>query len=144
MIRRFLFETRAGWWTLPLRLSLGAIFIGHGAQKLFGWFGGRGLQATAELFATRLGLVPGMFWALLASAGEFFGGILILLGLATRFGALNIAAVMLVAMFRVHWGAFFLPSGIEFTLALLGSSLALLIGGGGRLSLDEVIQGRRG
>ncbi|MDA2915570.1 DoxX family protein [Nitrospinae bacterium AH_259_B05_G02_I21] len=144
MLRRLLFGTDAGWWTLPLRVSLGLIFIGHGAQKLFGAFGGKGLQATADLFATKLGMTPGMLWAALASGGEFFGGLLVLVGFLTRFGAFNIAVVMLVAMTQVHWGAFFMPKGIEFTLALLGSSLALLIAGAGPLSLDMGFQQRGG
>ena len=140
MLRRLLFGTDAGWWTLPLRVSLGVIFMAHGGQKLFGLFGGKGLQATADLFATKLGMTPGMLWAALASGGEFFGGLLVLVGFLTRFGALSIAVVMLVAMTQVHWGAFFMPKGIEFTLALLGSSLALLIAGAGPLSLDMGIQ----
>ncbi len=142
MLRRMLVETKAGWWTIPLRVSLGVIFMAHGAQKLFGGFGGKGLQATAELFATKLGLTPGMLWAALASGGEFFGGLLVLIGLFTRFGALNIAVVMLVAMLRVHWGAFFMPGGIEYTLALLGSALALLIAGAGPASFDAVLWAR--
>ena len=142
MLKRMLVETKAGWWTIPLRVSLGLIFMAHGAQKLFGGFGGKGLQATAELFATKLGMTPGMLWAALASGGEFFGGLLVLIGLFTRLGALNIAVVMLVAMFHVHWGAFFMPGGIEYTLALLGSALALLIAGAGPASFDAVLQAR--
>ncbi len=142
MLRRMLVETKAGWWTIPLRVSLGVIFMAHGAQKLFGGFGGKGLQATAELFATKLGMTPGMLWAALASGGEFFGGLLVLIGLFTRLGALNIAVVMLVAMLRVHWGAFFMPGGIEYTLALLGSALALLIAGAGPASFDAMLQAR--
>ncbi len=142
MLRLKLVETKAGWWTIPLRVSLGVIFMANGAQMLFGGFGGKGLQATAELFATKLGLTPGILWASLASGGEFFGGLLVLIGLFTRLGALNIAVVMLVAMFRVHWGAFFMPGGIEYTLALLGSALALLIAGAGPASFDAVMQAR--
>lgn len=125
---------------LPLRISLGLIFIGHGSQKLFGWFGGRGLDTTADFFSQKLGLVPGIFWAILAGSGEFFGGLLVLLGFFTRFGALNIAIVMLVAMLKVHAGAFFLPEGIEYTLALLSSSISLMITGGGKFSVDSVIE----
>ncbi len=129
------------WVTLPLRLVLGAIFLGHGGQKLFGWFGGYGLQATAGFFADKLGMTPGIFWAALAGGGEFFGGLLVLLGLVTRFGALNIAIVMLVAIVRVHWGTFFGPTGIEYPLAVFGSAVALLIAGGGALSVDAALQG---
>jgi putative oxidoreductase len=108
----------------------------HGGQKLFGWLGGHGLSGTAAFFATKLGLTPGLLWATLAGIGEFGGGVLVLLGLFTRFGAVMIAIVMGVAIAKVHWGSFFLPSGIEFTLALLATAVALLIAGGGRLSLD--------
>lgn len=131
--------TADAWGPLPLRLTLGIIFMAHGGQKLFGWFGGHGLEATADVFADKLGMTPGLFWAALASGGEFFGGLMVFLGFLTRLGALNLAVVMLVAMLKVHWGTFFLPAGIEYTLALLGSSLALLISGGGRLSLDRTM-----
>lgn len=135
-----LIETDAGWWTPFVRIPLGAIFIAHGAQKLFGWFGGRGLEATAQLFANNLGLEPAYPLALLASGGEFFGGILVAVGLLTRFGALAIAVVMVVAMTQVHWGSFFLPTGIEYTLALLGMALALVAAGGGGASIDAELQ----
>jgi putative oxidoreductase len=131
--------TRIGWAALPLRLSLGVIFMAHGSQKLFGFFGGPGLHAMGVMFETKMGLAPGLLWATLAGCGEFFGGLLVLIGLLTRFGALNICVVMLVAIFHVHWGKFFLPAGMEYPLGLLGSALALLIGGGGRLSLDHAI-----
>jgi putative oxidoreductase len=132
------------WMTVPLRITLGIIFFAHGSQKLFGWFGGRGLQGTAETFAVKFGLTPGMFWAVLDTFGEFAGGILVFLGLFTRFGALNIAVVMVVAILRVHRRAFFLPSGMEFPVALLGSAIALMIAGGGELSLDALIQKKTG
>lgn len=124
------------WAMLPLRLSLGAIFVAHGAQKLLGWFDGKGLSATAQFFGEHLGMQPPMLWASLAAGGEFFGGLLVALGLLTRFGALNLAIIMGVAITQVHWGSFFLPSGIEFNLILLGASLSLLLSGGGAGSLD--------
>jgi putative oxidoreductase len=124
------------WATLPLRIALGVIFMAHGGQKLFGWLGGHGLSSTATFFAAKLGLAPGLLWATLAGIGEFGGGVLVLLGLFTRFGALMIAIVMGVAIAKVHWGSFFLPRGIEFTFALLAAAVALLIAGGGKFSLD--------
>ena len=124
------------WATLPLRIALGVIFMAHGGQKLFGWLGGHGLSGTAVFFAAKLGLAPGLLWATLAGIGEFGGGVLVLLGLFTRFGALMIAIVMGVAIAKVHWGSFFLPKGIEFTFALLAAAVALLIAGGGKFSLD--------
>ena len=134
-----LFTEERLWMTLPLRLSLGLVFMAHGGQKLFGWLGGKGLLGTAAYFA-KIGLSPGLLWAALAGGGEFFGGLLVLLGLFTRLGALLIMAVMLVAMAKVHWGAFFLPAGIEYTLTLLCSAVALLIAGGGKFSLDARLE----
>lgn len=139
MLKRLLC-TDEKWFTLPLRLALGVIFIAHGAQKLFGWFGGYGLSATANFFAEKLGMNPGMLWATLAALGEFGGGVLVLLGLFTRFGAFNIAVCMAVAMLHVHWGSFFLPSGIEYTLALFLAALSLIIAGGGKYSADAMLQ----
>ena len=87
-----------------------------------------------------MGLTPGMLWATLAGIGEFGGGLLLLFGLFTRLGALSIAIVMLVAILKVHWGAFFLPAGAEYALSLFCSALALLITGGGKFSLDAWLQ----
>ena len=143
MLQRILATHPGNLSTVPLRLSLGTIFMAHGAQKLFGWFGGHGLEATGGFFASQLGMQPGIFWAALAGGGEFFGGLLVLLGLLTRFGALNLAVVMLVAMLSVHNKSFFLPDGMEYTVALLGASLALMISGGGALSLDATLLKRR-
>ena len=78
-----------------------------------------------------------------AALAELIGGLLVLTGLMTRVGAFLIACVMLTAMFGVHWGAFFLPKGIEFTVALLGISIALLIAGGGQASLDRLLMDAR-
>lgn len=121
---------------LLLRLGTGGVLAAHGAQKLFGWFGGYGLEASAGFFANQLGLTPGIFWAALAGGGEFFGGLLLIIGLATRFAALTVGITMAVATFAVHGGGFFAPEGMEYTLTLLAVSIALLISGGGALSLD--------
>ncbi len=140
MWKKFL-DTNAGLWaTIPLRIALGVIFLAHGSQKLFGWFGGHGLAGTAAFFAAKLGLAPGWLWAVLAGGGEFLGGLLVILGLFTRFGALCITVVMLVAIFKVHWGIFFMPAGMEYPAALLAAALALLLAGGGKFSLDAVLK----
>lgn len=140
-VKRFLFNTNSrDFAPLALRLALGIIFIAHGAQKLFGWFGGYGLKATAGFFQENLGLAPGMFWATLAAGGEFFGGVLLLLGLATRFGALNIAVTMVFAWVLAHPTGFFLPAGPEYVIALLAGSITLLFTGGGALSVDSKLQ----
>ncbi len=137
-----LIETWPTWSTLPVRLALGAVFIGHGAQKVFGVWGGAGLSAFSA-GKVPLGLKPGWLWLGAAALVELVGGVLVFVGLLTRLGAAALAVVMLVAMFGVHWGAFFLANkpvaGIEYTVALLGMSIALLIAGGGRVSLDELL-----
>ena len=124
------------WAVLAPRLVVGVVMLAHGAQKLFGWFGGYGLEASAGFFANQLGLTPGIFWAALAGGGEFFGGLLLIIGLATRFAALTVGITMVVATVTVHGGGFFAPEGMEYTLTLLAVSIALLIGGGGALSFD--------
>lgn len=136
-------RTQPTWMTVPVRIALGLIFIAHGAQKVFGVWGGKGLRAFTEGPAP-FGLQPAWLWLGTAACAELVGGLLVLLGLLTRFGALMIVPVMLVAMFGVHWGAFFLQSrGIEYTLALLAMALALVIAGGGRMSFDEILSSTR-
>ena len=140
MWKGFLTTDAKNWATLPLRIALGVIFLAHGGQKLFGWFGGKGFTATAGYFAGKLGMTPGILWAALAGIGEFGGGLLLLFGLFTRLGALFISIVMLVAIFKVHWGTFFMPAGVEFAFSLFSSAVALLIAGGGKFSLDSWLQ----
>jgi putative oxidoreductase len=86
---------------LIVRLALGLSFIGHGAQKLFGWFGGAGFAATAKGYEERMGMRPGRFYAALAGGGEFLGGLLVALGLFTPLCALLIAAGMVVGIAKV-------------------------------------------
>ncbi|MGH9944062.1 MAG: DoxX family protein [Pyrinomonadaceae bacterium] len=142
MFRR-LIETAAVWFPLPVRLALGAVFIGHGAQKVFGVWGGKGLAAFAAAPQAPMGLRPVWLWMGAAALAELVGGVLVLLGLLTRVGAFMLACVMFVAMVGVHWGAFFMPTGIEYTVALMGMAVALLISGGGQLSADAALQGPR-
>jgi len=130
--------------TVPLRLSLGVIFIGHGAQKVFGSFNGPGWakwssmsQAVPFTF-----MQPPRVWLAAAALSELVGGALVLIGLLTRLGAFLLICTMLTAI-KLLWPAFFAPPGIELPVALLGSALALLIGGGGQLSIDRMISGRR-
>ena len=136
-IQRIL-STNSQMTSLALRLSAGAIFVAHGAQKLFGSFGGHGLQGTAQWMAS-IGLEPGYLMALTAGSAEFFGGIALLMGLLTRPAALMLAITMLVAIINVHLanGFFMSNNGYEFALALLGISVALVFNGGGKLSLDR-------
>lgn len=131
-------STNNNYATLPLRLALGLVMVGHGAQKLFGWFGGYGLEGTGQFFAETLGLQPGVLMAAMAGGGEFFGGLFVLVGLFTRPAAAVLAFTMFMAIVTVHSSAFFLSnSGMEYVLTLLLASVALVISGGGALSVDK-------
>ncbi|MBR9913049.1 MAG: DoxX family protein [Gammaproteobacteria bacterium] len=135
--------TTAGFDTLPVRLAAGVIFSAHGAQKLFGWFGGYGLEGTAGWMAS-IGLAPGTLFAALAGGAEFFGGLLLIVGLLVRPAALVLAFTMLVALFWVHFenGLFMSNNGYEFALALLAVSVALLLRGAGSFSADRLLQAK--
>lgn len=133
-----LLDTEQTIATLPLRLIAGIIFTAHGAQKLFAWFGGYGLEGTGQWMES-IGLVPGFLMALLAGSAEFFGGILLIIGLLVRPTSIVLAITMLVAIFSVHIdnGLFMANNGYEFGLALLAISLSLAIQGSGKFSLDN-------
>ncbi|MCL4740427.1 MAG: DoxX family protein [Burkholderiaceae bacterium] len=139
-----LLATDDGAGALALRIPVGIVFAAHGAQKLFGWFGGYGLEGSGQFFAS-VGLNPGYLLALLAGLAEFFGGLALVAGLLVRPAAAALAFAMLVAIFAVHWGkGFFAASGgYEFALALFAASLSLLFSGGGRFSVDRAIIGAR-
>ncbi|QFT12778.1 DoxX family protein [Vibrio sp. THAF190c] len=133
-------QSNAGFGALALRVPVGIIFMAHGAQKLFGWFGGYGLEGTGQWMAS-IGLGPGVLMALLAGSAEFFGGLFILLGLLTRPAAASLAVTMLVAIFAVHFenGLFMSNNGYEFGLALLAASVSLAFSGAGKAAIDETI-----
>jgi putative oxidoreductase len=137
-ILRVLCSTGSDLSLLPVRLGLGLVFVAHGSQKFFGIWGGYGLSGTAS-YMSKLGLEPGWFWAWLAAAGELGGGLLVLAGLLTRLGGLSLAICMGVALGLAQEHTFFQPEGIEYPLVLLLAALALLIGGGGRWSMDRLI-----
>jgi len=136
-------NTIEGLDTVPARLGVGIVFAAHGAQKLFGWFGGYGLEGTAG-WMTSIGLEPGMLMAALAGSAEFFGGLLLIVGLLVRPAALMLAATMAVAIATVHLqnGLFMSNNGYEFGLALLVISLGFVFRGAGSLSLDRLLQKR--
>jgi putative oxidoreductase len=136
-----LITTKLGLDTLPVRLGAGVIFTAHGAQKLFGWFGGYGLEGTAGWMES-IGLAPGTLMAAAAGGAEFFGGLLLIAGLLVRPTALVLAITMLVAIITVHLqnGLFMSNNGYEFGLALLVISVGLAIRGAGSISVDNLLQ----
>ncbi|MDO6559805.1 DoxX family protein [Paraglaciecola chathamensis] len=138
-----LLSSQAGLSALALRIPVGIIFIAHGAQKLFGAFGGYGLEGTGQWMAS-IGLEPGYTLAFLAGSAEFFGGIALLVGLLTRPAAMVLAITMLVAIFSVHIsnGLFMANNGYEYALALLAASVSLMFSGAGKLSIDSAIAAR--
>ncbi|HSB66177.1 MAG TPA: DoxX family protein [Anaerolineales bacterium] len=124
-----------------LRLVIGLLFIGHGSQKLFGWFGGKGLQATARGYES-LRLRPAKLWAVLAGLSEFLGGVGLALGFLTPLAAALIIGVMLMAIIKVH-----LPKGIwnqsgGFEYPLVNALIAAFIGlfGPGVYALDKFLK----
>ena len=142
-IINILIGTKLGLDTLPVRIGAGVIFTAHGAQKLFGWFGGYGLEGTAGWMES-IGLVPGTLMAALAGGAEFFGGLLLIAGLLVRPTAVVLAVTMLVAIITVHLqnGLFMSNGGYEFGLALLVISVGLALRGAGSLSLDNLLQNK--
>ncbi len=138
-----LLATDAGVSPLALRVPVGIIFAAHGAQKLFGWFGGYGLEGTGQFFGS-IGLNPGYLMALLAGAVEFFGGLALVVGLLVRPAAAALASAMLIAIFAVHFskGFFISNGGYEYALALFAASLSLLFSGGGRYAVDAALAPR--
>ncbi len=138
-------QSQPQWASLALRLPLGVIFTAHGAQKLFAWFGGYGLEGTGQFMASQ-GLEPGFLMALLAGGAEFFGGLALLLGLLVRPAAAALAFAMLIAGVVVHGGGglFLTNGGYEFALALFSGSVALVLLGGGNLSADKLLSQRLG
>ncbi|MEC8426822.1 MAG: DoxX family protein [Pseudomonadota bacterium] len=134
-----LLNSQGGFGSLLLRVPVGAVLAAHGAQKLFGWFGGYGLEGTGQWMAS-VGFEPGYLMALLAGSAEFFGGLALVLGLLTRPAAAVAAFTMLMAM-TVHIGngMFVSNNGYEFALTLLAASLALVFHGGGKLAIDNLL-----
>ncbi|MCW8856350.1 MAG: DoxX family protein [Kangiella sp.] len=139
MLKHFFVQNQS-WAPLVIRVPLGIILMAHGAQKLFGWFGGYGLEGTGQWLAS-VGFEPGYVMALLAGSAEFFGGLALILGLLTRPAAIVTAFTMLMAM-TVHIGngLFVSNNGYEFALILLAASVSLAISGAGKLSVDSVVK----
>lgn len=128
----------ADYGSLILRLALGLLLAGHGAQKLFGWFGGPGLSGVAGWLGS-MGFRPAPLWAFLAGLVEFGGGLLFILGLFNPLGSLGILASMLTAIAKVHWPKLWLASGgFEYALLISAVVIVLALEGPGRFSLDAV------
>ena len=139
--------THPSWSLLIVRLGLGVVFVAHGGQKVFGWFGGPGLKATTSAFQQHMKIPPAA--AALAAFTECFGGLALIVGLLARPAALGLTIVMLVAIAKVHGrNGLFLNMqgtpgkghGYEFNLALIGMTVSILIGGAGMWSIDRLIR----
>lgn len=123
-----------------LRWIIGTLFFGHGTQKLFGWFGGHGPEATGQFFE-KLGLKPGRRHAMAAGASEAAGGALVALGLFTPAAAAALLGTMYTAIQKVHLqkGPWVTEGGYEYNLVLMGALLAVADLGPGELSLDHAL-----
>ncbi len=123
---------------LVLRLGLGLTIAAHGSQKLFGWYGGSHINGFAAGL-TRMGLKPPTFWAWVAGLSEFGGGLLVVLGLLSPFGAFAVMGAMSMAIWLVHRpkGFWNKNGGIEFPLMIWVGALALSLTGPGAISLDS-------
>src|SRR6185503_12865455 len=117
---------------LILRLTVGLVFVGHGAQKLFGWFGGAGMKGATGMME-KLGFRPARFWAWTSALAEFAGGLLMTLGLFTPAAAAVFIGVMIVAIAKVHGakGVWNTNGGFEYNLTLIAASIVLGLAGPG-------------
>jgi putative oxidoreductase len=147
-ILRRLTATNSGLVPIILRLVLGLVMVPHGAQKLLGWFGGQGFEATIDTFQAMFGLPPAV--TALVIVIEFFGGLALLAGVFSRLAALGLGAVMVGAVVTVHArNGFFMDwygtqngQGFEYHLLALGLATAVLLSGSGAFSIDRLIAHR--
>ncbi len=142
MIEKF-FQTESSWILTFVRIALGLVMLPHGLQKLFGWFGGFGLSATMGFFQSQG--IPSVI-AFLVILAESFGALGLILGFATKLSAFGIALTMIGAAIFVRDNGFFMNwfntlagEGFEYHILAIAMAFALLIGGGGALSLDALI-----
>jgi len=138
---RKLIATSSTFATVPLRLALAIVMIAHGSQKVLGLWGGPGFKQFIAGNTPFSFMKPTWLWLGAAALSEFVGGILVGLGFLTRVGAFFVGCVMVTAIAGVHWpnGLFSANRGYEYPMALLGIVLALLISGGGQLSVDKAL-----
>jgi putative oxidoreductase len=140
-----LFKTDDSWSTAVLRTMLGVVMFAHGAQKLFGWFGGNGFSGTMGFF-TNVMYLPWLV-AFLVIIGESLGSLALIAGFLTRFTAASFIVIMLGAIATSHWPQGFFMNwfgqqqgeGFEYHLLVIGMSAALVLAGGGKWSIDGVI-----
>ena len=145
---RTLFQTDEAWSSLILRVMLGVVMFPHGAQKLLGWFGGFGFAGTMGFFTGQMH-IPAVI-AFLVIMGESFGALGLIVGFLTRFSAFGMLCIIFGAIVMVHWpNGFFMNwagkqagEGFEYHLLVIGMSIALLIAGGGKWSVDGAIARR--
>lgn len=125
---------------LLIRLVIGLLFVGHGAQKLFGWFGGHGLKGTGGWFES-MGMKPGVTMALAAGLAELIGGVLFALGLFTPLAGVIIAGMMVMAIVKVHGpnGLWATENGYEYNLVLLTTAIGIALTGPGQYAIDALI-----
>ncbi len=125
---------------LILRAVVGLVFFGHGAQKLLGWFGGKGLAGHTS-FMENLNVHPSRFWAVISALSEFLGGLGLAFGFLTPLAAAALVGSMLVAIVRVHWARGFWNGngGIELPLVLAVAALVVGLTGSGVYSLDHAM-----
>ncbi|MCA1061853.1 DoxX family protein [Rossellomorea sp. AcN35-11] len=130
----------AAFGLLVIRLVVGLTFAAHGAQKLFGWFGGHGLQGTGGFFES-IGIKPGKTMALLAGLSEVAGGLLFAAGFLTPLAALLIIGTMIVAIVKVHGpnGYWVTQNGTEYNVILIVVALGVALTGAGSFSLDALL-----
>ena len=125
---------------LIIRLVVGLLFVGHGAQKLLGWFGGYGLKGTGGWFES-IGMKPGVTMALFAGLAELIGGILFALGLLTPLAGILIAGTMAMAIVKVHApnGLWATANGYEYNLTLISVAIGIAFTGPGQYALDTFL-----
>ena len=146
MLRRLL-ETTNDKGALIARVTLGVVMFPHGAQKVFGWFGGHGLSATLETFTAKMGIPAPL--ALAAIAAESLGALALILGIGGRLAAFGIGVTMVVAAtmhldngFFVNWFGQQAGEGYEYHLLAIGLAAVTLVRGSGALSLDRLVAAR--
>ena len=141
-----IFATESSWISLLLRLTLGLVLFPHGAQKMFGWFNGPGFTGEMDYLTKTVGLSA--FTSLMVILIEFFGSLMLIAGFATRIAALGVLGLFIGIIVKVHYkDGFFMnwfgqlqagQEGYEYHLLIIGLAIAIIIGGGGKFSMDRL------